>query len=90
MLLKRIFPEVGLYRPTNSFTSVDLPEPDGPTKAIVSPLLAEKDKPSIELVEAVLCLKVAPSKLNVSNGPSVTAFLRLSFYGLLHQFIENL
>src|SRR5436190_6595766 len=75
MLLKRIFPAVGLYRPTNSFTNVDLPEPDGPTKAIVSPLLTEKDKSSIELVKAVLCVKVTSSKHNVCNGPSVTAFL---------------
>src|SRR3954467_14108909 len=75
MLLKRILPEVGLYKPTNSFTSVDLPEPDGPANAIVSPLFAEKDKPSIELIKAPLCLKTTSSKLNVCNGPSVTAFL---------------
>ena len=27
----------GMYNPTKSFTSVVLPEPEGPTKAIVSP-----------------------------------------------------
>src|SRR4030095_14186032 len=75
MSLKRIFPEVGLYRPTKSFTKVDLPEPDGPTKAIVSPLPAEKDKLSIELLKDVLCRKTTFSKLSVCNGPNVTAFL---------------
>src|SRR5262249_53291376 len=74
MLLKRILPEVGLYKPTNSFTNVDLPEPDGPTKAIVSPLLTEKDRSSMELRKAVLCLKLTSSNLNVCNEPTVIAF----------------
>ena len=33
----RISPEVGEWKRCNSFVSVDLPEPDGPTMPITSP-----------------------------------------------------
>lgn len=36
-------PLAGGYNPTNSFTRVDLPEPDGPTNAMVSPSRASND-----------------------------------------------
>jgi hypothetical protein len=32
----------GGYKPTNNFTKVVFPEPDGPTNATVSPCLIEK------------------------------------------------
>jgi hypothetical protein len=43
---KRIVPRVGAYRPTIIRAIVDLPQPDSPTSASVSPALIENETPS--------------------------------------------
>src|SRR6218665_1676194 len=43
---KLIEPSLGSYRPTISRATVDLPQPDSPTRLKVSPLLIEKFTPS--------------------------------------------
>jgi hypothetical protein len=45
VLLYKIFPSKGLYKPTSKFyQSVVFPEPEGPTNAIVSPIFLCKMK----------------------------------------------
>src|SRR6185503_870597 len=55
ILLYKISPSSGRYNPTNNFTSVVLPEPDGPTKAMVCPLLTSNEIFSTALVFAKRC-----------------------------------
>ena len=41
---KKIFPEVGFYIRAIKCNKVDLPDPEGPVRAISSPFLIEKFK----------------------------------------------
>ena len=57
-------PEVGGSSPTTIRASVDLPDPDSPTSAKVSPLAMSNDTPST----AVRVFRPPPSSTRASHG----------------------
>src|SRR5690606_1526721 len=67
--LNKMRPETGRYSPTSSLTRVDLPDPEGPSNAMVSPLFTVNEILSMAFSDAVLCLNTTWSKTTVSKGP---------------------
>src|SRR5215203_5851238 len=81
--LNKISPLMGLYKPTNNLTSVLLPEPEGPTKAIVSPVFTEKEMPSIGFMLENYIVKT--KVLKVAN---LHRIFGAQFNGFIHEGIE--
>ncbi len=67
---KKISPVSGVYSLTSNFTSVDLPDPLGPTNAIDSPVCTLNEISSIEFSTAVLCLNTTFWNSSFSTSPN--------------------
>ena len=83
ILLYKISPCKGWYKPTSNFTNVVFPEPEGPTKAMVSPLVVSKLILFSAFRLAVLCLKLTLSKVSVFTFSNNTGFSGLGSIGVL-------
>ncbi|MNL41751.1 hypothetical protein D3C87_1641740 [compost metagenome] len=80
MPLYLISPDFGPYSPTNNLTNVVLPDPDGPTKATVSPIPVLKLIPFKAFVVADWCLNPTSSNANsviFVNVAGLSGFLSL-------------
>ena len=75
-------PWLGRYNPTRSFTSVVLPAPDGPTKAIVWPRCTSNETSDSAGCVVVACVKLTPSKARVRRSSTATGSTGLGSMGI--------